>query len=70
MLYFSRPVLQVNTLHQHLMDMLQLYRSLNSKIVTPIIEIITVTDSIFIVSKGYESTLDDLVKKREGLSDF
>lgn len=52
------------------MDMLQLYRSLNSKIVTPIIEIITVTDSIFIVSKGYESTLDDLVKKREGLSDF
>lgn len=70
MLYFSRPVLQVNTLHQHLMDMLQLYRSLNSKIVTPVIEIITVTDSIFIVSKGYESTLDDLVKKREGLSDF
>jgi len=38
--------------------------------VTPIIEIIEKTDSIFIISKGYEKSLLDLIEEREGLTDF
>jgi hypothetical protein len=68
--YFSRPVLQVNTLQQHLTQMLQLYRSLNSKIVTPILEVITEGESLFVVSRGYEWTVEELVRRREGLSEF
>lgn len=68
--YFSRPVLQVNTLTQHLTHMLQLYRSLNSKIVTPILEVITEGESLFVVSRGYEWTVEELVRRREGLSEF
>lgn len=63
-------MLQVNTLQQHVMEMLQLYRSLNYKIVTPILETITFPDSIFVVSRGYEYTLWDLINERKGLTDF
>ena len=63
-LLFSKPLLQVNTLSEHFEEILILHKSLNSKIVTPIIEIIDKTDSMFIISKGYEQTLADLVSKR------
>lgn len=69
-LYFSKPVLQVNTLSGHLQTIIQLYRSLNARIVTPIIEVIDRHDCTFVVSNGYERTLGDLVHKREGLTDF
>jgi hypothetical protein len=68
--YFSRPVLQVNTLSHHLSRILQLYRSLNSKIVTPILEVISEGESVFVVSRGYEWTAEALVRRREGLSEF
>jgi hypothetical protein len=68
--YLSRPVLQVNTLSQHLTRILTLYRSLNSKIVTPILEVINEGESMFVVSKGYEWSAEALVRRREGLSEF
>lgn len=68
--YFSRPVLQVNTLANHLNSIIGLYRSLNSKIVTPILEVIQEGEALFVVSRGYEWTVEALVQRREGLSEF
>ena len=68
--YFEKAVLQVNTLSQHLQRSLQLYRSLNAKVVTPIVEVISLTDAVYLVSKAHPHSLEELVRRREGLSDF
>lgn len=63
-LLFSQPLLQVNTLTQHLAHSLTLYRALNSKIVTPVLAVLDRGEALFVVSRACEHSLGDLVRSR------
>ena len=70
MLYFNRPVLQVNALVNHFTRLLPLYRQLNAKIVSPILDVIIEQEGWFVVSQGHQHTLADLIAQRKTLTQF
>ena len=70
MLYFSRPVLQVNSLVSHFTRLLPLYRQLNAKVVSPIVDVVPQEEGWFVVSRGHSHTLADLIAQRKTLTQF
>ncbi len=68
--FFSKPILNLNALTQHLYHIIALFKSLNSRKITPILEVIDKSDSIYVISKGYQKLLSELIEKREGLTEF
>ena len=66
--FFSKSVLKLNAMTDHLMRALDIYKPLKHRKIVSISEIIDKPDSIFVVSQGYQHLLSDLVDKREGLT--
>lgn len=62
--FFSKSVLSLNALTEHLNRVINIFKTLNSRKIAPIIEVIDKPDSIFVISRGYQQQLSDLIEKR------
>lgn len=52
--FFSKSVLNLNAISEHLNRVINLFKTLNSRKIAPIIEVIDKPDAIFVVSQGYQ----------------
>lgn len=66
--FFSKSVLKLNAMTDHLNRVIELYRPLKHRKIVSIQEVIDKSDSIFVISQGYQQLLSDLIEKREGLT--
>lgn len=66
--FFSKSILKLNAMTDHLLHSIELFRHLKHRKIVCILEVIDTSDSIFIISQGYQQLLSDLIEKREGLT--
>ena len=66
--FFSKSVLKLNAMADHLTRAIQLFKPLKHRKVISIIEVIEQPDSIYVISQGYQQLLSDLIEKRQGLT--
>ena len=62
--FFSKPVLKLNAMTDHLLHAIELFKQLKHRKIVSISEVIENNDAIFIVSQGYQQLLSDLIEKR------
>jgi len=62
--FFSKSVLKLNAMTDHLLQAIDLFKQLKHRKIVSISEVIDKPDSIYIVSQGYQQYLLDLIQKR------
>jgi hypothetical protein len=51
--FFSKPVLKLNAMTDHLTRVIELFRPLKHRKIVSIVDVIDKPDSIFVISQGY-----------------
>ena len=62
--FFSKPVLKLNAMTDHLSKVIDLFKPLKHRKIVSIQEIIDKPDSLYVISTGHQQLLSDLIEKR------